>query len=972
MTVAHNFERIREQTVPELRAVAQLYRHTKTGTELLSMQTDDENKVFGITFKTLPSDSTGLPHIMEHSVLCGSRKYPVKEPFVELLKGSLNTFVNAFTFPDKTVYPLASQNLQDFYNLIDVYLDAVFYPNLTPYTLKQEGWHYELDDPSQPLIYKGVVFNEMKGAYSDPNNVLSRWNQQSLFPDNIYGVDSGGDPTEIPNLSFEQFMTFHRTYYHPSNALVFFYGDDPADERLRIMDAWLSAFERSDDAHEVAIQPRFDAPRHVEYAYAVAEDDQDEKKGYAVVNWLLAEGNDPELALSFTILDHILIGTPASPLRKALIDSGLGEDLTGGGLEPDLRELAFSTGLKGIAVSDAEQVEQLILDTLRDLAQNGIDPDMIAASLNTIEFMLRENNTGTFPRGIVLMLRVLRTWLHGDDPIAPLAFETPLQAIKSRVAVGERVFESLIETYFLANPHRTTVVLKPDAALSAQQEAAERKRLVQARAAMREADLQRVIEETATLKQMQETPDSPEALATIPTLTLADLDPQAKTIPLEVSEQAGTPVLYHDIFTNGIVYADIGFDLHALPQDYVPYMGLFGRALLEIGTASEDFVKLSQRIGRSTGGIRAVNFTSTVNGSDQAAVWTFLRGKATVKHTDDLLTILRDVLLTARLDNQARFKQLVLEEKATVEAGVIPRGHIISRLRLQARFNEADWAAEQVGGAEYLAFLRRLADAVDSDWPHVRDTLEAIRALLVNRHHMLVNVTVDGENWRQIEPAFGGFLAQLPASESAPHAWTPAYVQHDEGLTIPAQVNYVSKGANLYALGYDLHGSIIPIASYLRATWLWERVRVHGGAYGGFCTFDVRSGMFAFMSYRDPNLLATLNNYDQTGQFLREMTMTDDELTKAIIGAIGALDAYQLPDAKGFTSLTRYLTGVTDEERQTQRDQVLATTVDDFRRFADVLDRVRAEGAVVALGAQDAIQKANAERGDWLQLVKVM
>ncbi len=973
MTIKHNFELVRQQHIAELNADVQLFRHIKLGTQLLSVQTDDENKVFGITFKTLPSDSTGLPHIMEHSVLCGSRKYPVKEPFVELLKGSLNTFVNAFTFPDKTVYPAASQNVQDFYNLIDVYLDAVFHPNLTPYTLKQEGWHYDLTDASELMAFKGVVFNEMKGAYSDPNNLLARLNQQSLFPDNTYGVDSGGDPAVIPDLAFEQFMDFHRTYYHPSNAFVFFYGDDPPDERLRIVDDYVSAFEPAEISATVERQPRFDAPREIVHRYVVAEDEPDSKRGYVTVNWLLAEGGDPEQVLAFTILNHILIGTPASPLRKALIDSGLGEDLVGGGLEPDLRELAFSTGLKGIAVETAPQVERLILDTLAQLADEGIEQDMIAASVNTVEFALRENNTGPYPRGLMVMLRVLRTWLHGGDPFAPLAYEAPLERIKERLASGERVFETLVRDYFLDNPHRTTVVLKPDPGLAQEQAAQERARLEQAHAAMDEAELERVIAETRTLRQRQETPDPPEALATIPRLERDDLDPAIKTIPLDVSELLGAQVLYHDIFTNGIVYLDVGFDLCVLPQGDLPYMGLFGRALLELGTATEDFVKLSQRIGRSTGGISPATYTSMVAGSDRVAAWSFLRGKATVEQAGDLLAILRDVLLTVDLDNRERFRQLVLEEKAKLEAGLVPRGHLVVRSRLQSHLNPADWATEQMGGIDYLMFVRQLAQAIDTDWPGVRRKLEAIRARLVNRPAMLCNVTLDAESWAHVEPQLGEFLAALP--EAAPQFanWSPDYVTGGEGLAIPAQVNYVGQGATVYDLGYELHGSILPITNYLRATWLWERVRVHGGAYGAFITFDRKSGALAFLSYRDPNLLGTLENYARTADFLRTIKLDDDELTKAIIGAIGVLDAYQLPDAKGYTSMTRYLTNITDEQRQALRDEVLSTTVDDFRRFADVVEQVAATGDVVVLGAPDSIQKANARRGDgWLSITRVL
>lgn len=973
MTNAHNFELVAEREIAELKTQARLYRHRATGARVLSLENDDENKVFGITFATPPTDSTGLPHIMEHSVLCGSRKYPVKEPFVELLKGSLQTFLNAMTFSDKTCYPVASQNTQDFYNLIDVYLDAVFYPNITPQTLQQEGWHYELDSLDAPLSYKGVVFNEMKGAYSDPENYLYRKIEQSLFPDNTYGVESGGDPAEIPNLTYEQFKRFHDTLYHPSNAFIFFYGDDDPAERLRIIQPYLDGFARQQVDAAVPPQPAFDAPRRLIYGYDAGDEGADAKKTMVAVNWALDEVTDVEATLALSILNHILVGTPASPLRKALIDSGLGEDLVGVGLELDTRQAYFSTGLKGIVLDDAGRVEDLIVTTLTELARQGIEPEMIEAAVNTVEFRLRENNTGSFPRGLLLMLQALRPWLHGGDPLSALAFEAPLAAIKQKLAADPAYFEGLIARRFLDNPHRTTVILHPDPEVKRQREAAERERLDAARAGMSEDDLRRVMDEARLLREAQETPDSPEALATIPMLTLEDLDRENKPIPLDVSDSHGCRILFHDLFTNGIMYVDLGFNLRALPQDMLPYVPLFGRALLEMGTQTEDYVRLAQRIGRKTGGIEAVQFTSAVHNSDQAAAWGALRGKATVEQAGELFAILSDVLLTARLDDQARFRQLVLEEKASQEAGLIYQGHLVVRTRLQAALNEADWVSEQIGGVNYLLFLRQLAERVDADWPAVRDVLEAMRQRLVNRQAMVANVTLDEAGWRQVRPQLDNLLAGLPSAEPEWHRWAWRGEVANEGLIIPAQVNYVGKGADLYALGYRRHGSIIPILNYLRTTWLWERIRVHGGAYGGFCVFDWRSGAFAFLSYRDPNLADTLENYDQTGTFLRRLELSRDEQVKSVIGAIAMLDPYQLPDAKGFTSLQRYLIGESDALRQDLRDEILATTPEHFRQFADVLDRVSAEGLVVVLGAQDALEAANAARGDgWLKITKVL
>ncbi len=972
-TAVHGFELVREQQIPELNTKARLFRHIKTGAQLLSMENKDENKVFGINFFTPPADSTGIAHIMEHSVLCGSRKYPVKEPFVELIKGSLNTFVNAFTFPDKTCYPVASQNVRDLYNLIDVYLDAVFYPRITPPILQQEGWHYELEDMSAPLVYKGVVFNEMKGAYASPDNLFARYSQHSLFPDTVYGVDSGGDPTVIPALTYEQFKQFHDTYYHPSNALIFFYGDDEPEERLRVLDRWLREFEPIPVSHRVAPQPRFSEPRRLVYPYdAGSEDDSDAKKGMVTVNWLLVENGEPEITLALDILAYLLIGTPASPLRKALIDSGLGEDLAGVGLESDVNPTYFSTGLKGIAVDDAPKVEALILQTLADLARNGIEPEMIESALNTVEFQLREQNTGNFPRGIAVMLGALTTWLHEGDPLAPLAFEAPLRAIKARLGSGERYLEGLIEQYMLNNPHRTTVLLKPEAGLTAQENDAEAERLAAVRAGMSDTDLQAVMDTMNALKQMQTTPDSPEALATIPSLTLADLDKHNKRIPLVVSQSQGSTVLYHDLFTNGIFYLNLGFNLHALPQEQLPYINLFSRALLEMGTQSEDFVKLSQRIGRTTGGIRATPFSSMISERDESTVWLFLNAKATTEHADDLLAILRDVLLTVKFDNPERFRQIVLEEKASREARLIPNGHLTAYARLKSAFNEADWAAEQMGGLEYLFFLRKLIDTMDRDWASVLATLEAIRERLLNRHTMLTNVALDQSNWAKVQPKFADFLGALPASAPTLAAWKPNYDLTNEGMVIPAQVNYVAKGANLYALGYELGGSNTVITNYLRTTWLWERVRVQGGAYGGFCVFNDLSGVFSYLSYRDPNLTSTLDNYDGAAGFLRDLELSAEEVTRSIIGAIGDVDAYQLPDAKAYTSMTRYLTGQTDEMLQAERDEILSTTAADFRAFGRALEPLKDQGRVVVLGSQEDIDAANASQPGLLRVAKVM
>ncbi len=988
MTI-HGFELIEERFISEINTQARLYRHAQTGARLLSLENDDENKVFGIAFATPPEDSTGLPHIMEHSVLCGSHTYPVKEPFKELRKGSLNTFLNAFTWPDKTVYPVASQNLADFYNLTGVYLDAVFKPFITPETLQTQGWHYEIDGPDAPLTYKGVVFNEMKGAYSSPDALIGRYSQQTIFPDNVYGLDSGGDPAVIPDLTYEQFKRFYERHYHPSNSYIFFYGDDHSDERLRLVDAYLSGYEPIEPAPPVALQPAFDATRRFVYGYDAGADGDNgagpARRSYVTINWLLNEVTDLETTLALDVLSHILVSTQASPLRKALIDSGLGEGVIGGGYDSSYRQAMFSTGLKNIAAADCSQVEQLVLDTLAGLARDGIDRDMIAASLNTIEFRLREANTGSFPRGLMVMLTALGGWLHGSDPMADLAYEAPLERLKQGVADDPRFFEDLIQRYLLDNPHRTVVLLQPDPTARQQAEAAERARLDAARAAMSAADLAQVQATMEHLRTLQETPDTPEALATIPTLTIDDLDREIRRIPLAEGELAGVRLLTHDLFTNGILYLDLGFDLHSLPQRLLPYGELFGRLLLSMGTATQDYVKLSQRIGRETGGIYRTAHLGTTRSGD-ATTHLILRGKATLDQGQALLDILRDVLLTAQLDNRERLRQIVLEEKAGLEAGLIPGGHGVILRRLRARFTTADWAAEQMGGIAYLFFLRTLIQRLEQDWPGVLADLEAVRAALIQRAGMLCNVTVDQASFDAFQPRLAEFLGIIPgpgvpvqrtgegpaALPAAAADWRPEPAGGPEGLTLPAQVNYVGKGANLYHLGYELHGSTLVAVKFLDNTWLWDRVRVQGGAYGGFCTFDSLSGVLAYLSYRDPNLLGTLQTYDAAAEYLRSVPLTQGDVDKIIIGLIGQMDSYQLPDAKGYTSLIRTLNRDTDAIRQRLRDQVLAATVADVRGLAGWLEQVAQHGAVVVLGSEQAIGAANQTLEAPLSMTKVL
>ncbi|KAI3906119.1 hypothetical protein MKW92_023746 [Papaver armeniacum] len=515
------FEVVSEQEIDECKSKAVLYKHKKTGAEIMSVANDDENKVFGIVFRTPPKDSTGIPHILEHSVLCGSRKYPLKEPFVELLKGSLHTFLNAFTYPDRTCYPVASTNSKDFYNLVDVYLDAVFFPKCVEdfQTFQQEGWHYELNDPSEDISFKGVVFNEMKGVYSQPDNIMGRASQQAMFPDTTYGVDSGGDPQVIPKLTYEEFKDFHRKFYHPSNARIWFYGDDDPTERLRILSVKFS-FNES----KVQLQSLFSKPVRIVEKYPASEGSDLKKKHMVCLNWLLSEKPlDLETELTLGFLDHLLLGTPGAPLRRILLESGLGEAIVGGGIEDELLQPQFSIGLKGVSDDDIQKVEELVMSTLKKLAEEGFDPEA-------------ENNTGSFPRGLSLMLRSIGKWIYDMDPFEPLKYEKPLTALKARIAEEgpKAVFCPLIEKFIINNPHLVTVEMQPDAKKASLDEAAEKEILDKVKAGMTEEDLAELARATQELRLKQETPDPPEALKSVPSLSLKDIPRQPMHIPIEI------------------------------------------------------------------------------------------------------------------------------------------------------------------------------------------------------------------------------------------------------------------------------------------------------------------------------------------------------------------------------------------------------------------------------------------------------
>lgn len=959
----YGFNLIKEMNLAEVGGIARLWEHEKCKAQILSICNSDENKCFGANFFTPPTDSTGVAHILEHSVLCGSDKYPVKEPFVELLKGSLQTFLNAFTFPDKTCYPVASANLKDFYNLIDVYLDAVFHPLLDRDIFSQEGWHVEAETADGPWSFKGVVYNEMKGVYSSPDSVLAESSQQSLFPDNLYSLDSGGTPNCIPNLTYEAFTDFHRRYYQPGNTRFFFWGDDPEDERLRIISKAVQGYKPLDNLPVIPLQKPFSKPVTVEKPYSATKG---ETRGHFTLNWLLEERGNVETALLMEMLEHILEGLPGSPLRRALMESGLGEDTTGGGLETDLRQMFYSTGLKGVQPADVIKGEELILATLRDLAEKGIDRDAINAAINSVEFAYRENNSGRLPRGLSAMIFALSTWLYGGDPFAPLAWEQPLEKIKKAVSQNEKVFENAIRKYFLENNSRTRVTLLPDEKLGEVLATEETARLAGIQEESSPARRQAYVEETSRLQEKQLAPDLPEYLARIPSLKISDLPLKNRLIPCGI-EKIPQIFLFHDLPTSGIAYVSALLPVEAIPENLIPYIPLYARSLTEWGTAFKDYSALGIQIASNLGGLSVNPLIGLKAGTRTPYMYLNISAKSVYDKIPVLFDILGEIILHPQKDKSIilkRLSQMILEDKARLEYSLQAAGHMATGIRLRAHFSGEGLLAEQMGGVSQLWFLRDLANRLEKEPDKIISDFTELGEILISGKNMLFNCTCEEKAAQNIRDGAKALAASLPES--------PALVQgtevkllgkmtdlpRGEAFLTPGQVNYVGKASNLYDLGFTYNGAASVISRWLRMGYLWEEVRVAGGAYGVFCSLDRIGGVFSCLSYRDPNVDRTLSAYDGLGPYLQRFNPSPQQLEQAIIGAVGDLDTYLLPDAKGALSLAIYLSGETEEGRQKMREEMLATTASDFRNFSEIMTSWATSGDICVLGGEKTAQAA--------------
>eukprot|EP01012_Entosiphon_sulcatum_P038757 TRINITY_DN5051_c0_g1_i1.p1 TRINITY_DN5051_c0_g1~~TRINITY_DN5051_c0_g1_i1.p1 ORF type:complete len:1067 (-),score=158.66 TRINITY_DN5051_c0_g1_i1:9-3170(-) len=970
----HGFGVARKEYVAEYDAHVVLFKHHRTGAELLSLGVPDENKTFGAVFNTTPTDDTGVAHITEHSVFCGSRKYPLKEPFVELLKGSLQTFLNAMTYPDRTVYPVASCNLRDFYNLVDVYLDAMFFPRAVsdPKIFAQEGWHYELEKTGDDLAFKGVVFNEMKGVYSSPSSMHYRNQMHALFSESPLNKDSGGDPEAIPLLTYEKFCAFYRSHYHPANARFWFYGDDPVLERLRLLDNYLANFSPQPAPTGLTPQPLWDSPREATFAFAADRDQDTAKKSMCTVNWVLTQGMpDDRTQLLLGLLNHLLIGTPASPLYKALSDSGLGDDVFGGGLDADSLQPTFSAGLKNIKQEDSPKVLDVILRTLEDLSKTGFERDAVRAAVNTTEFSLRENNTGSYPRGLILLLRCVPNWLYGKDPVAALRFEESLSQIKRQLDADEPILQQALRQFFLDNNHRLTAVSVPDKELGERRDSAEKAQLQNFKRTLNAEQIEKVMQDTHSLKEAQSKADSPEALSSLPSLEIADISAPQRVSKV-VATEGRVQIVTHELPTNGIAYLTIGFDISRLQSEDLALLDLFCEGLTEMGTKRQSFVQLTHRIGMNTGGLSAGCFVGSpynpaarMGDINRTVSQLMISGKSMAGQVGSLLEIINEIVDLQQWDNPERFKQLALERKAAFESKIVSSGHSFAGKLIASHFSLADWVNEQTGGLSAFAALRKIVEEIDADWPSIYQRLQRIHSTVFGSG-IVAHLTADAKSLQTAEAALRPVLHRLASAQSALEGctaqWGPPSPPSHQVLLIPTQVNYVAKGGSLAQVGYTPSGSAFVISKLLNTTWLWNQVRVTGGAYGGFGRFNPSANTFIFASYRDPNLGSTLRAFDDTASFLRSLSeeIDKDTLKRAIIGAIGEYDAYQLPDAKAHADFLRHLTGLSEEERDRRRNEILNTQNSDLRTFADALAELNKRGVVTAFASEAAYQRDSA------------
>ena len=952
----HGFRLLKQQTVPEIDAKGYAFVHEKSGARLFFLENDDDNKVFSISFRTTPADDTGVAHIVEHSVLCGSRKYPLKEPFVELVKGSLNTFLNAMTFPDKTMYPVASRNDKDFQNLMDVYLDAVFYPVMkeTPEIFQQEGWHYEIESAAEPLRYSGVVYNEMKGALSSPDDVLENKVMLSLYPDTTYGFESGGDPDAIPTLTYEGFCAFHSRYYHPSNSYIYLYGALDIEEKLAYLDReYLSSFDRIEPHSEIALQTPFGEMVRQEAAYSISEGEKESEKTFLALSWLVGEADDAEAMLALDILQHALLQTEAAPLKKALMDAKIGKDVSSS-FEDALRQPYMSLIVTGSEAERADELCSLTEKELRRLVDDGIDKTLLEASINRLEFKVREADFGTSPKGLVYNIKIMNSWLYDADPALYLYYEELFQ--RMREGLKGRYFEEVLEKRLLKNTHRSLVVLKPSKTLSAERDKALAEALEKKKQSFTSEEIEGIVEMNKRLKERQESPEMPEALATIPLLALSDIRREVEKLPLVEREIEGCKTLFSDVFTNKIAYINLWFDAQGVPQEHIPYLYLLTGLLDAVDTESHTYAELSNISNLHTGGISYENSAIARTGEPDSCLPLFrVRARAFVRKLPELFSFLAEVLTESKFTDKKRLEELCGQCRAVLEARVMSASQRSMAARIASYLSPAGAYNEQAM-LSFYSFVADITDHFDERFEELSRTLTSLLPLVFTQGGLTIGVTLSEDEYGAFAEEAQKFCRRLPQEKAKPQRYSFDVRAKNEGILSSSRVQYVGKAANFLRLGFSYTGSMDVLETILRYDYFWTKIRVQGGAYGAFTQIS-RVGTLFFSSYRDPNLKETLDVFDKTSDYLASFDVSDREMVKFIIGTISTLDVPLTPQLKGSVAQDRFFRQLTDADRQKTRDEILATCQEDIRALAAVVDACMKENILCVFGNEEKLKE---------------
>lgn len=953
------YEILDEHRVEDAQSDGFILRHKKSGARIAILSNNDDNKVFYIGFKTPPEDETGVPHIIEHTTLCGSKKFPVKDPFIELAKGSLNTFLNAMTYPDKTVYPVASCNDQDFKNLMDVYLDAVFNPNITKYEeiFKQEGWHYELTGKDDELKINGVVYNEMKGAYSSPDEVLSSQIYRSLFPDNTYSKDSGGNPEYIPKLTYEAYLNFYHKYYHPSNSYIYLYGDMDVVERLEWLDKeYLSLYDYKKVNSEINKQPAFDEIKNVETQYSITMDDSQENKTYLSYNRVVGDSLDEMLYQAFDVLDYALVSSPGAPVKQALIDAGIGDDVYGS-YDAGILQPVFSFVAKNANASQADEFESIIENTLKEVVKTGINKEALLAGINSSEFKFREADFGQFPKGLLFGLNCLDSWLF-DDMKPFIHLECLGTFAKLRKAVDTDYFEKLIQEYLLDNTHGSSVTVKPKRGLGNEREEALAKELSDYKASLSDEEIKKLIEDTEHLKKYQEEPSSDEDLRKLPMLTRADMKKNAMPFSNIEDELLDVKVVRHDIESNGIDYISFLFDAGDFAQSELGYLGFFTNALGLVSTERYSYTDLANATNIYTGGIS----TGTASHPDikdrNNFVFKFeVKLKVLEKNLDKALELMEQMLLTSDFTDTKRLGELVAQIKARLQANLSSSGHLVAAMRSMSSFSRYALYQDELKGVAFYRSICRIEKELSESPKSVSDKLAAIARKLFARNRMLISFTGNNEAYGNAKPSLEKVIAGFDKMSAVGNQAEVHFNTAKEAFIDASQIQYVAKTGDFICEGYEYTGALRLLRIILSYDYLWINVRVKGGAYGCMNTF-LRSGESYFVSYRDPNLSDTLDVYDRIPEYIKSFSPDERDMTKYIIGTFSALDTPMNPEAKGSRSLSAYLEGITYEQIQKERNEILNAQPEDIRRLADLVEAVLKKDSICVIGNENMIKES--------------